>query len=156
MVLLKSPHWQSCKTTPAFSPSVCHVELLSAVEHQHHPPPHHNRFTALFPRPPGWAGASRELLDFMVQGKINSGRFTDHPTGCHSISTNQCLPPPSPIFFTGRMSFLPPNQQHQSTEVELSAVKQWTIMYPLSAGLCPSIDIASGPGHCLVPVCTLA
>jgi len=33
--------------------------------------PHHNRFTALFPGPPGWAGARRELLDFMMQGKIN-------------------------------------------------------------------------------------
>jgi len=28
---------------------------------------HHNHFTALFPGPPGWAGARRELLDFMVQ-----------------------------------------------------------------------------------------
>jgi len=24
----------------------------------------HNHFTALFPGPPGWAGARRELLDF--------------------------------------------------------------------------------------------
>ena len=56
---------------------------------------HHNRFTALFPRPPGWAGARRELLDFMVQGKINRGRHTDHPAGRHSIRTNQCPPPPS-------------------------------------------------------------
>jgi len=38
------------------------------------PPPHHNHFTALFPGPPGWAGARRELLDFMVQGKVNRGR----------------------------------------------------------------------------------
>jgi len=38
------------------------------------PPSHHNRFTALFPGPPGWAGARRELLNFMVQGKINRGR----------------------------------------------------------------------------------
>ena len=76
----------------------------------------HNRLTALFPGPPGWAGARRELLDFMVQGKINRGRHTDHPAGCHSIRTNQCLPPPSPHFFTGRMLFLPPNQQCQSTE----------------------------------------
>jgi len=53
----------------------------------------------------------------MVQGKINKGRHTDHPAGRHSIRTNQCLPPPSPpIFFTGRMPFLPSNQQHQSTE----------------------------------------
>jgi len=59
-------------------------------------PPHHNRFTILFPGAPGWAGARRELLDFMVQGKINRGRHTDHPAGCHSIRTNQCPPPPSP------------------------------------------------------------
>ena len=58
----------------------------------------HNRFTALFPGPPGWAGARRELLDFMVQGKINRGRHTDHAAGRHSIRTNQCPPPPSPIF----------------------------------------------------------
>ena len=54
---------------------------------------HHNRFTALFPGPPGLAGARRELLDFMVQGKINGGTHTDHPAGRHSIRTNQCLPP---------------------------------------------------------------
>jgi len=58
-------------------------------------PPYHNRFTALFPGPPGWAGARTELLDFMVQGKINRGRHTDHPAGRHSIRTNQCPPPPS-------------------------------------------------------------
>jgi len=67
-------------------PSVVVVVLLQ--------PPHHNRFTALFPGPPGWAGARRELLDFMVQGKINRGKHTDHPAGRHSIQTNQCPPPP--------------------------------------------------------------
>jgi len=48
----------------------------------------HNRFTvvyygftALFSGPPGWAGARRELLDFMVQGKINRGRQTHRPSG---------------------------------------------------------------------------
>ena len=76
----------------------------------------HNRFTALFPGPSGWAGARRELLDFMVQGNINTGRHTDHPAGRHSIRTNQCPSPPSPIFFTGRMPFLPFNQHRQSTE----------------------------------------
>jgi len=50
----------------------------------------HIRFTALFPGPPRWAGARRELLDFMVQGKINRGRCTDHPAGHHSTRTNQC------------------------------------------------------------------
>jgi len=61
-------------------------------------PPHHIHFTALIPGPPGWAGARRELLHFMVQGKINRDRNTNHPAGHHSIQTNQCPPPPSPIF----------------------------------------------------------
>jgi len=64
-----------------------------------HLPHHHNRFTALFPGPhTGWAGARRELLDFVVQGKINRGRHTNHPAGCHSIRTKQCPPPPFPHF----------------------------------------------------------
>jgi len=55
---------------------------------------HHNDncFTALFPGPPRW--------DFIVQGKINRHRHTDHPAGRHSIMTNQCPPPPSPIFYS--------------------------------------------------------
>jgi len=77
---------------------------------------HHNRFTALFSGPPGSAGAGTELLDFMVQRKINKGRHSDHLAGWHSIRINQCLPPPSLHIFTGWMPFLPPSQQHQSTE----------------------------------------
>ena len=56
-------------------------------------------------------------------GKISRGRHTDHPAGYHSIRTNQCPPPPSPSFFTGRMPFLPPNQQCQSTEGKLTVTK---------------------------------
>jgi len=83
--------------------------LIQAPNH------HNNRFTALFPGPPGWASARRELLDFMVQMKINRGRHTDHPAGCHSIRTRHgpCPPPP---FYTGWMPYLPPNQQCQSIE----------------------------------------
>ena len=58
----------------------------------------HSHFMALFPGPSGRAGARRELLDFVVQGKINKGRHTDHPARRHSIRTNQCPPPPSPTF----------------------------------------------------------
>ena len=72
----------------------------------HTTPPHHNRFTALFPGPPGWAGARRELLDFMVQGEINRGRHTDHSAGRHSFRTNQCPPPPSPISSTQRNKYI--------------------------------------------------
>jgi len=51
------------------------TSLVDLQPHHHH----HNRFMALFPGPPGWAGARRELLDFMEQAKINS----------HSICKNQ-------------------------------------------------------------------
>ena len=48
---------------------------------------HHNHFTALFPEPPGWAGARKELLDFMVHAKINRGRHIDRLAGRHYIQT---------------------------------------------------------------------
>jgi len=38
---------------------------------------HTQPFYGPFPGPPGWASARSELLDFMVQGKINRGRHTD-------------------------------------------------------------------------------
>ena len=59
-----------------------------------------------------------ENFGSMVQGKINRGRHTDYLAGRHSIRTNQCQPPPSPIFFTGRMPFLPSSQQRRSTFYE--------------------------------------
>jgi len=71
------------------------VLVLALCHHYHHHYHHHNRFMALFPGPPGCAGARRELRDFMVQGKINRDRHTDHPAGCHSIRTKQCPPPTS-------------------------------------------------------------
>ena len=72
-------------------------------------PPHQNHFMDLFPGPPGWIIARGELLDFIVQSKTNNGRHIDHPTGRHSIQTNQCPPPPYPIFYRPD-AFLPPNQ----------------------------------------------
>ena len=50
--------------------SIPHKRTTAHCINRHTP---HNRFTALFPGPPGWAGARRELLDFMVQAKINGG-----------------------------------------------------------------------------------
>ena len=74
----------------------------------------HDRFTALFPGPPGWAGARRELLDFMVQGKISRDGHTVQlgatPSGLIRTRLHH------PTFFTSWMPFLPPNQRCQSTE----------------------------------------
>jgi len=50
-----------------------------------------------------------------MQGKVNRGRHTNHPAGRHSVRTNQCPPPPSPIFYRPD-ALLPPNQQCQNTE----------------------------------------
>ena len=61
--------------------------------------PHHKRFMAIFLGPPGWAGARREHLDFVVQWKINRSRHTNHPARRYSSQTNQCPPPPSPPHF---------------------------------------------------------
>jgi len=105
------------------------------------PPPHNNRFTALFLEPPGWAGARRELLDFMVQGqgKINRGRHTDHPVWCHSIQTNQCPPPPS--------SHLSHNDRLcKNRNVTLLYKTKWTdqvwhILYILSVSWCGRTQI---------------
>jgi len=76
--------------------SCCPINSVKALKGKHRHT--HNCSTALFPGPPKSAGARRELLDFMVQGKINRGSHTDHPAGRHSIRTNQCPPPPSPMF----------------------------------------------------------
>jgi len=57
------------------------------------------------------SGCQERILDFMVLGKINTGRHTEHPAGHHSIRTKQCRPPPSPhIFLQARCpSFRPTN-----------------------------------------------
>ena len=61
----------------------------------------HNHFTAFFPGPPRWACARRELLDFMVQGKINRGRH--RPSGWVPLHLYQPVPTSTiPHFFTGQ------------------------------------------------------
>ena len=98
----------------------------------------HNRFTAFFLGPPGCASARRELLDFIMQGKINRGRHTDHSAGRHSIRTNQCPPPPSPHIFY-RPDALPAAQPTASKHWRQEA-KQWMehIALMLTSGLTSS------------------
>ena len=104
------PRWaDSTWQSPAFWDGLavyaklgCHWVSLSP------PPP--QPFYGPFPGPPRWASARRELLGFMVQGKINRGRHTDHLAGHHSIRTNQCPSPSSPHFLqTGCLSCRPTN-----------------------------------------------
>jgi len=57
---------------------------------------------------PGEPEPEENFLDFMVQRKINRGRYTNHPAGDHSIRTKQCPPPSSPSFY--RSDGLPATQ----------------------------------------------
>jgi len=50
----------------------------------------------------------------MEQGKIMEAEAPTVRVG--ATPTGLKAPPPQPQFFTGRMPFLPPNQQRQSTE----------------------------------------
>jgi len=121
--------------------SIPQVELWN-----HH---HHNHFTALFPGFSGWAGARRELLDFMVQGNINRGRHTDHPAGLHSIRTNQCPPPPSPHFLQARWPSCHPTNSVKALKAKW--LWKWHHFYRSYASavlevvilsVCPSVGLA--------------
>ena len=79
---------------------------------------HYTRLTALCPGLPGWAGTRKvKPIWILLEQETVSGS---------GISWAICKPAPRPrqtttptphhSFFTGRMSFLPPNQQRQSTE----------------------------------------
>ena len=58
---------------------------------------------------------------------------------CTSLQTDNHASTPPPQFFTGRMPFLPPNQQHQSTEgsnfnnVKLSTFCPFGLKMPIHA-----------------------
>jgi len=94
---------------------------------------HHNRFMALFPGPPGWAGARWELLDFVVRGKINRGRHTDRPAGRHSIRLTSAHIHHPHIFFYGPDA-LPAAQPTVSKHWRQSIremIKKWAVVIVL-------------------------
>jgi len=78
---------------------------------------HHNRFTALFWDHPGEPVPEENFWTLWCKGRLTEAdtptiRIGTTPSG---LVTSAHLHRP-PIFFTGRMPFLPPNQQRQSTE----------------------------------------
>ena len=95
------------------------VEPSSQKDNHHHR--HHNRFTALFLG----AGARTEFLNFMVQGKINRRRHTDHPMDAtpSGLSSAHLHHHPSKITVSNNWSAvsgwisLSSGRQRQSTEV---------------------------------------
>jgi len=87
---------------------------LSAGRHTHT----HTRLTALCPGLPSWAGI-RKVKPFWISLKQEtvSGNGISWAI-CKSAPRSRLITTPAPHYsvFTGRMPFLPPNQQRQSTE----------------------------------------
>ena len=80
----------------------------------------HTRLTALFPGLPGWASTRKvKPIWILLKQETVSGSGISWAVGiCKSAprSRQMTMPAPHHSVFTGRMPFLPPNQQHQSTE----------------------------------------
>jgi len=78
----------------------------------------HTRLTALFPGLPRWAGTRKvKPIWILLEQETVSGSGISRAI-CKSAPCSRQIPRQHPTtqFFTGRMPFLPPNQQHQSTE----------------------------------------
>jgi len=78
--------------------------------------PQQNRFTALFQDHPGELVPEENFWTLWCKGTLTEAdTLTIRLGATPSRLTSAHLHHP-PIFFTGRMPFLPPNQQCQSTE----------------------------------------
>jgi len=85
------------------------IHLLLTYTHTH------TLLTALFPGLPGWAGTRKlKPIWILLKQETVSGSWAVCKSAprCRQITT----PAPHHSVFTGRMPFLPPNQQRQSTE----------------------------------------
>jgi len=79
----------------------------------------HTRLTALFPGPARLAGTRKVKTNLEFTEARDSERQwhqLDHMQVCTSLQTDNHASNPPLKFFTGRMPFLLPNQQRQSTE----------------------------------------
>ena len=88
--------------------------------------PLHTRLTALCPGLPGWAGTRKvQPIWILLKQQTVSGSGISLPI-CKSAPCSRQITMPAPhhsSFFTGRMLFLPPNQQHHSTEGNINDIK---------------------------------
>ena len=90
----------------------------------------HARLTALCPGLPRWAGTRKvKPIWILLKQETVSGNGISWAI-CKSAPPSRQITMPAPhhSVFTGRMPFLPPNQQHQSTEGNyrlFTAMKTW-------------------------------
>ena len=88
----------------------------------------HTRLRALFPGLPGWAGTRKvKPIWILLKQQTVSGSGISWAI-CKSAPSSRQITTPAPhhSVFTGRMPFLPPNQQRQSTEGTKCLPKQST------------------------------
>ena len=114
--------WQLyCLNTVAWSPVHCyaalHYHYCSNLFYTHTHT--HTRLTALFPGLPGWAGTRKvKPIWILLQQETVSGSGISWAICKQPAPHSRQITTPAPhhSVFTGRMPFLPPNQQRQSTE----------------------------------------
>jgi len=58
---------------------------------------------------------------------FNRGRYTDHPAGHHSIRTNQCPPPSSPMIMTSSCEQINYSDVCKVDASRIDAVDQWCL-----------------------------
>ena len=91
-----------------------HTSIMSIIKHTHT----HTHLTALFPGLRGWAGTRKvKPIWILLKQETVSGSGISWAT-CKSAPCSRQKPHQhlTTQFFTGRMPFLPPNQQRQSIE----------------------------------------
>jgi len=78
----------------------------------------HTRLTALCPGLPRWAGTrkAKPIWILLKQETVSGSGISWTVCKCAPCSRQITMPAPHHSVFTGRMPFLPPNQQRQSTE----------------------------------------
>ena len=88
------------------------TDVINLTQHTH------ARLTVLCPGLPGWASTRKvKPIWILLKQETVSGSGINCKR-CKSASRSRQITTPAPhhSVFTGRMPFLPPNQQHQSTE----------------------------------------
>ena len=107
-----------CVTVERNMASSCPRTWTGSRWHTHARTHTHTRLTALCPGLPGWAGTRKvKPIWILLKQETVSGSGISWAV-CKSAPRSRQITMPAPhhSVFTGRMLFLPPNQQRQSTE----------------------------------------
>jgi len=84
----------------------------------------HTRLTALCPGLPGWAGTRKvkPIWILLKQETVSGSGISLDICKSAPRSRQITMPAPHHLVFTGRMPFMPPNQQCQSTEGKMTTM----------------------------------